>query len=104
MFGHRAIWSAGWKAVTFHQAGTSLEDDTWELYHLDDDFSETNDLADAEPERLAAMVDLFWREAERYGVLPIDGGEMRGLFAGRPVPGTRHRQSPQSVRRWPGCC
>ena len=88
MFGHRAIWSAGWKAVTFHQAGTSLEDDTWELYHLDDDFSETNDLADAEPERLAAMVDLFWREAERYGVLPIDGGEMRGLFAGRPVPGT----------------
>ena len=88
MFGHRAIWADGWKAVTWHRPGTALDDDTWELYHLDRDFSETNDLADAEPERLAEMIDLFWSEAERYGVLPIDAGEMRGLFAGHPMAGT----------------
>ncbi len=88
MFGHRAIWSGGWKAVTYHHPGRSLDDDVWELYHLDEDFSETNDLAEADPERLASMVDLFWEEAERYGVLPIDSGEARGLFAGHPMVGT----------------
>ncbi|MCP4083550.1 MAG: arylsulfatase [Actinomycetia bacterium] len=88
MFGHRAIWAEGWKAVTHHPDGIPLEADTWELYHLDEDFSEMNDLAEAEPERLAEMIDLFWDEAERYGVLPIDGGGTRGLFAGHPVPGT----------------
>jgi arylsulfatase len=88
MFGHRAIWADGWKAVTHHRPGSSLDDDVWELYHLDEDFSEVDDLAEAEPARLAAMVDLFWAEAERYGVLPIDGGHMRGLFAGHPTPGT----------------
>ena len=88
MFGHRAIWSAGWKAVTYHQQGRSLDDDTWELYHLDEDFSETNDLAEVHPGRLASLIELFWEEAERYGVLPIDSGEARGLFAGHPVAGT----------------
>ena len=88
MFGHRAIWSEGWKAVTYHQQGRPLEDDTWELYHLDEDFSEANDLAESDPERLATMVELFWEEAERYGVLPIDSGEARGLFAGHPMAGT----------------
>ena len=88
MFGHRAIWSDGWKAVTYHEPGNALDDDRWELYHLDADFSETDDLADTEPERLAAMIALFWEEAERNGVLPIDSGAMHGLFAGHPTPGT----------------
>ncbi|MDH3681362.1 MAG: arylsulfatase, partial [Acidimicrobiia bacterium] len=88
MFGHRAIWVDGWKAVTYHQPGRSLDDDTWELYHLDEDFSEVHDLASAEPDRLAEMVELFWAEAERYGVLPIDTGFPRGLFAGHPTRGT----------------
>jgi arylsulfatase len=35
MNGHRAIWADGWKAVTFHPPGTDLDDDVWELYHLD---------------------------------------------------------------------
>lgn len=88
MFGHRAIWSDGWKAVTFHEAGSPLESDTWELYHLDEDFSEMNDLAEAEPEKLAELVELFWSEAEQYGVLPIDSSQLRGLFSGHPTPGT----------------
>jgi arylsulfatase A-like enzyme len=72
MFGHRGLWHAGWKAVAFHPPGTPYEKDQWELFHLDEDFSETNDLAAAQPERLAAMVKLWWEEAERHKVLPLD--------------------------------
>jgi arylsulfatase len=71
-FGHRGIWHDGWKAVAFHQTGTSFDGDTWELYKLDEDFSETNDLAGAEPERLAALIKLWWTEAETHQVLPLD--------------------------------
>jgi arylsulfatase A-like enzyme len=87
MNGHRAVWADGWKAVTFHEQGTDLDDDVWELYHLDEDFSECRDLAADEPERLASMVELFWQEADRYGVLPIQE-RMDGLFGGHPTPGT----------------
>jgi arylsulfatase len=72
MFGHRGIWHDGWKAVSFHPSGTPFEDDTWELFHLAQDFSETNDLAAQEPERLEAMIKLWWREAEQRNVLPLD--------------------------------
>lgn len=87
MRGHRAIWSDGWKAVSFHLPNTTIDDDVWELYHLDEDFSECNDLAEAMPEKLRQMVELFWVDAGRYGVLPIE--DTRGnLFAGHPTPGT----------------
>ena len=72
MYGSRAIWSEGWKAVCFHKRGTPFEEDRWELYHLETDFSECRDLAEQEPARLAAMVELWWTEAGRYGVLPLD--------------------------------
>jgi len=88
MFGHRGIWADGWKAVTHHRPGTGLDDDEWELYHLDADFSECHDLASTEPERLAGMIELFWSEAERNGVLPIETRQTAGLFAGHPTPGT----------------
>ena len=72
MFGHRGIVVDGWKAVAFHQMGTPFEDDTWELYHLTEDFNEFHDLAKQEPERLANMIDMWWREADKYKVLPLD--------------------------------
>ena len=72
MFGHRGLWKDGWKAVAFHPPGMSFEDDRWELFHLDQDFSETNDLAQAEPERLAALIDVWWKEAQASQVLPLD--------------------------------
>jgi len=87
MNGHRAIWADGWKAVTFHAPGNHIDDDVWELYHLDEDFSECNDLASAEPDRLRKMIELFWAEAGRYGVLPIQG-RMTALFGGHRTPGT----------------
>jgi arylsulfatase len=72
MFGHRGIWQDGWKAVSFHPSGTPFENDKWELFHLAKDFSETDDLAAKQPERLEAMIKLWWSEAEKHNVLPLD--------------------------------
>lgn len=72
MFGHRGLWKDGWKAVAFHPPGAPFESDRWELYHLDADFSENHDLAEQEPERLKALVDEWWVQAERCKVLPLD--------------------------------
>ncbi len=72
MFGHRGLVQDGWKAVAFHPPGAAFDDDRWELYHLAADFSETEDLAEREPARLAALVDEWWRQAERCKVLPLD--------------------------------
>jgi arylsulfatase A-like enzyme len=72
MFGHRGIWQDGWKAVSFHPSGTPFENDKWELFHLAKDFSETNDLAAQESGRLEAMIKLWWLEAEKHNVLPLD--------------------------------
>lgn len=70
--GQRAVWHEGWKAVTFHTKGTDFDSDVWELYHLDQDLAEIDNLADQHPEKLKEMIDLWWREAEQYGVLPLD--------------------------------
>ena len=72
MFGHRGLWQDGWKAVAFHPMGQPFEADQWELFDLNNDFSECTDLAAKEPERLQAMIDCWWGEAEKYMVLPLD--------------------------------
>ena len=72
MFGHRGLWKDGWKAVAYHPTGTAFEDDVWELYHLDRDFSETNNLAEQEPEKLQALIAEWWKAAEASKVLPLD--------------------------------
>ena len=72
MFGHRGLWSDGWKAVAYHPPGQPFDKDVWELYHLDADFSETEDLAQVEPERLKALIDEWWMQAEACKVLPLD--------------------------------
>lgn len=72
MFGHRGLWLDGWKAVAFHPPGTPFDDDVWELYHLDADFSESADLAAEQPERLQAMIERWWQEAAERNVLPLD--------------------------------
>jgi hypothetical protein len=72
MFGHRGLWHAGWKAVAYHPPDTPYEHDKWELFNLHEDFSETNDLAATEPEKLAALIRLWWGEAEKHNVLPLD--------------------------------
>ncbi|MDF0522024.1 arylsulfatase [Bradyrhizobium yuanmingense] len=80
LVGDRAIWHRGWKAVTHHVKGDDFAKDRWELYNLDADFSETNDLATIEPERLRELIDLWWAEAEANGVLPLDDRDVERAF------------------------
>ena len=72
--GHRSIWHRGWKAVTFHVAGDDFQTEPWELYHLDEDYSESYDLAQEEPERLRELIDRWWAEAGKHDVLPLEQG------------------------------
>jgi arylsulfatase len=72
MVGHRGIYLDGWKAVTRHLQGTPYDDDTWELYHVAEDFSECRDLAAEMPDKLQEMIARWWVEAEEHGVLPLD--------------------------------
>jgi len=75
LLGDRALYRDGWKAVTRHRRGTPMESDVWELYHVDRDFSETDNLARAEPDMLRDMERAWLQEAERYSVLPLDDRE-----------------------------
>ena len=94
MYGHRGIWADGWKAVAFHPPGKPFEEDQWELYHLENDFSECKNLAKEKPEKLKEMVDLWWSEAERYGALPLDD---RRAELWRPTP---RSLTPRNRRRY----
>ncbi len=86
IMGSRSIYHDGWIAST---AGPRLpwvpgvppgihdwtpDDDTWELYDLEEDWSQARDLAAEQPEKLAAMKEIFAIEAARNGALPIGGG------------------------------
>ena len=93
IIGNRAIYSDGWVAATVHKAPWEaaprhkLAEDVWELYNVDEDFSETNDLAASNPAKLKEMQALFMKEAERYRVLPIDDRSIERFdpaIAGRP--------------------
>lgn len=61
-----------WKAVCRHERGADYDTEPWELYRLSDDWSECRDLATDAPEQLAELQRLWWVEAERHGVLPLD--------------------------------
>lgn len=94
MVGHRAMYHEGWKAVTRHVPGSDFDEDRWELYHVAVDPSECHDRAAEQPDRLAELVERWWRDAELYGVLPLDDRGIE-LFAPRfrensPHPPTRH--------------
>ena len=110
MFGSRALYHDGWKAVTFKPLGPrgegpntfdgSFDDDVWELYRVADDPSEIHDLAGDEPERLARMVELWWEEAARYDVLPLDNRIMHTILNPRPnrvLDRTRYRYLPHGA-------
>lgn len=92
MLGHRGIVQDGWKAVARHKYRTEMTDDEWELYNLNEDFSESNDLAQQMPEKLDEMIELWWEEAAKYKVLPIEDG----LAAPNKRPARRF------YRLWPG--
>jgi hypothetical protein len=79
MLGNRGIWHNGWKAVTFHgrlpwenKSKWTFDEDKWELYNVEEDFSECHDLADKNPQKLRELVEMWWAEAGKYNVLPLD--------------------------------
>jgi arylsulfatase len=102
MMGHRSLYHDGWRAVcpwpgtSFTESGlafgapiddaelTELDAKGWELYDLNADFAETNNLAARERARLIAMVGTWYVEAGKYNVLPIDSRGVARLAEERP--------------------
>jgi arylsulfatase A-like enzyme len=87
MFGCRALYQDGWKAVMYHPIQSDrpgLDAVPWELYHVEEDPSETRDLAGEEPERLQTMIERWWEEAERNNVLPLDNRPFAEFVFDRP--------------------
>jgi arylsulfatase len=94
MFVNRGLYHDGWWAasrVNIPWEGGAAPSDpdtaTWELYNLDDDFSQASDVAAKNPQKLRELQDLWWTEAARYSVLPLDGRKierLNGELQGRP--------------------
>jgi arylsulfatase A-like enzyme len=102
MIGHRSLYHEGWRAVcpwpgtSFVESGRrfgdpideallrQLDEHGWELYHVAEDFAETNNLAARERERLNAMINQWYVEAGKYNVLPIDSRSNQRLLEERP--------------------
>lgn len=72
--GHRGFYRDGWEAVVFHENQTPFSEDRWELYHVAEDINQLHDLAEAEPEKLAEMIDAWDDAAWRNRVYPLDEG------------------------------
>ncbi len=102
MMGHRSLYHDGWRAVcpwpgpSFTEAGmgfgtpmtadrlTELDAKGWELYHVAEDVAETKNLAETERARLIAMIGLWYNEAGKYHVLPIDSRGVQRIAEERP--------------------
>ena len=98
--GSLAVVAHGWKAVLKHTPGQSYDDEKWELYDLNTDRSECNDLAASQPAKLEEMVDLWWQEAEKHGVLPLDDRGVQ-LFGARFRARSPHPENRRYVYRPP---
>jgi arylsulfatase len=93
LLGNRGVYHDGWVActtpmrlpwVTGSGIAPSPDDFKWELYHVDDDFSEANDLAGKNPQKLKELQAVFDHEARKYDVYPLDSS-----FADRANPAIR---------------
>ena len=92
MFGDRAIYHEGWIASTkvmrppwvHFEPKESVLDYPWELYDLRKDWTQSEDVAVKYPEKLKELQDLFWVEAKKYQVLPLDATLVTRLLTPRP--------------------
>ena len=94
MLGNRAIYHDGWVAATTPatlpwELSTKTPPDVitgynWELYNVQEDPTQFNDLAAKMPEKLKEMQDLFYSEAKKYDVLPLDNSTLARWNAPRP--------------------
>lgn len=93
---NRSIYKDGWKANAQHTlpwrqdlAPGNWEQDKWELYNLNEDFSEADNLATQQPQKLEEMKKAFDAAAEKYHVYPLDDrGVARALVPKPPPPGS----------------
>ena len=96
MFCNRGIYHKGWSAVTKHrtpwqmgaQAMPAFDDDVWELYDGNSDWTQSKDLSKENPEKLHELQRLWLIEAVKYNVLPLDDRQaerMNSDLAGRPT-------------------
>jgi hypothetical protein len=92
MMGDRAMYSDGWMAATKVERTpwdvTTLPKDPltygWELYDVRNDWTQAEDVAAKNPEKLKELQDLFWKEAEKYQVLPLDTTVVSRIITPRP--------------------
>ncbi len=94
MLGNRAIYHDGWVAATTPvtipwELNTKPPPDVitgyqWELYNINEDATEFNDLAAKMPDKLKQMQDLFYAEAKKYDVLPLDNSTLARFLTPRP--------------------
>ncbi len=102
MIGHRSLYHDGWRAVcpwpgtSFSESGrglgvpitydmlTELDAKGWELYNVIEDPAETKNLAEQERARLIAMIGMWYNEAGKYNVLPIDSRGTQRIAEERP--------------------
>jgi arylsulfatase A-like enzyme len=95
MFCNRGIYHQGWTAVTRHSTPWVMaaqlphfDDDVWELYDTNTDWTQARDLAAEMPDKLAELQALWLEEARKYNVLPLDDRRVERFnsdLAGRPV-------------------
>jgi arylsulfatase len=79
IMGSRSIYKDGWKAGTLHKKGEDFSKDKWELYNLNEDFNELNDLAAKNPEKLKELQELFDSEAAKFNIYPLKDGTEKQL-------------------------
>lgn len=75
MLGTRALWKDGWKAAAMHMpisGAGNFKDDKWELYHVDEDRTESKNLASEYPEKLEELKEAWFEQAKINNVLPLD--------------------------------
>ncbi|WPV64081.1 sulfatase-like hydrolase/transferase [Chitinophaga sp. LS1] len=98
IFGNRAVYKDGWKAAaahhpdyidlneyadTKHDVQKDFDKDEWELYNLDEDFNEQNNLAKKYPEKLAELKKQFEEDAKKYNIYPLIDWE--DVFTGKLI-------------------
>jgi arylsulfatase len=94
MLGNRAIYHDGWVAATTPatlpwELSSATPPDVitgynWELYNVDDDPTQSNDLATKMPDKLKELEDLFYAEAKKYNVFPLDNSTLARWNTPRP--------------------
>lgn len=93
MMGDHAIYHDGWIAsskvtrppwVIFGKANLNPADTPWELYDLQSDWTQYDDVAAQYPKKLEELKNIFWSQAKKYNVLPLDGGVASRLINPKP--------------------